>query len=200
MRPRATIRRGFSLVELLIALSISAALLTSVLAALNACFRAYQATTEETSTDMVGRVVMYRMLSLVRNGAGFGPLPNFAANPPETIIASDSMSFVDDEDREIEFEFVPNTMGELGELRMRLSANGVTGQWQRLLEGVRAPRAENGDPLPVFTLEYDTGYKLVRATIDMTVFPDDNASLTLEGDEARPTRLVGGTAPRRLVW
>ncbi|MCE2882792.1 MAG: prepilin-type N-terminal cleavage/methylation domain-containing protein [Planctomycetaceae bacterium] len=193
-------RRGFSLVELLIALAISAALLTSVLAALQACFRAYQATTEEASTDMVGRVVMYRMLSLVRNGAGFEPLPDLEANPPERIIASNSMSFIDDDEREIEFQYLPNTNGELGELRMRLTVNGATGQWQRLLEGVRAPRTPEGDDLPVFTLEYDTGYKLVRATIDMTVYADDNASVQIEGDEVRPIRLVGGTAPRRLVW
>jgi hypothetical protein len=83
---------------------------------------------------------------------------------------------------------------------MRLTVNGATGQWQRLLEGVRAPRTPEGDDLPVFTLEYDTGYKLVRATIDMTVYADDNASVQIEGDEVRPIRLVGGTAPRRLVW
>ncbi|MFM1867110.1 MAG: hypothetical protein RL591_518, partial [Planctomycetota bacterium] len=40
-------RRGFSLVEMLIALAISAALLVAVLSALVASFRAYQATTEQ---------------------------------------------------------------------------------------------------------------------------------------------------------
>ena len=45
-------RRGFNLVELLLALVISAALLTATMVALNASFMAYQATTEVASTQL----------------------------------------------------------------------------------------------------------------------------------------------------
>ena len=54
-------RRGFNLVEVLIALAITATLLTATLAALDASFRAYQATTEEVSTQSIGRIVMQSM-------------------------------------------------------------------------------------------------------------------------------------------
>ena len=66
-------RRGFNLVEVLIALAITATLLTATLAALDASFRAYQATTEEVSTQSIGRIVMHRMLTLIRTGTDFGP-------------------------------------------------------------------------------------------------------------------------------
>ena len=70
--------RGFSLVEMLIALAICAALLVAVLSALVASFRAYQATTEQASTHVVGRIVMHRMMALVRKGVAFGPHPEDA--------------------------------------------------------------------------------------------------------------------------
>ena len=54
----AYVRRGFNLVELLIALGITAALLTATLVALNASFRAYQATTEVSSTHTIARLTM----------------------------------------------------------------------------------------------------------------------------------------------
>ncbi|MDG1978790.1 MAG: prepilin-type N-terminal cleavage/methylation domain-containing protein, partial [Phycisphaerales bacterium] len=83
-------RRGFNLVEVLIALAITATLLTATLAALDASFRAYQATTEEVSTQSIGRIVMHRMLTLIRTGTDFGPYP---ADPRVTTIQSDFIEF-----------------------------------------------------------------------------------------------------------
>ena len=91
-------RRGFSLLEMLVALGICSALLTATLVSLHASFRAYQSTTEQASTHVIGRVVMHRVMALVRNGVGFGPLPE---DPRETSIATDEMTFLDDEEREI---------------------------------------------------------------------------------------------------
>ena len=53
--------RGFSLVEMLIALSISAMLLAATLVALQASFRAYQTTTDQAATHAVGRMVVHRI-------------------------------------------------------------------------------------------------------------------------------------------
>ena len=91
-------RRGFSLLEMLVALGICSALLTATLVSLHASFRAYQSTTEQASTHVIGRVVMHRVMALVRNGVGFGPLPE---DPRETSIATDEMTFLDDQEREI---------------------------------------------------------------------------------------------------
>src|SRR5262245_43037990 len=83
--------RGFSLIEMLIALAICAALLTCTMVALNASFTAYQATTEVASTHTIGRLVMHRMLALIRTGQEFGPYPT---NPLITTLASDEIEFI----------------------------------------------------------------------------------------------------------
>ena len=184
---RAT--RGFSLVEMLIALAISSALLVATLSALTASFRAYQATTEQASTHMVGRIIMHRVLAMVRNGVAFGPMPE---DPRDRYLTSDEIIFLDDDDREISVRLDRANAA----LLMRID-DGVE---QLLLEGVRGPLAIGGVAQGAFTLEFKNGSKLVRASFDLTVEADDNANLSLEGDEVIPIRLVGSTAPRRLGW
>jgi prepilin-type N-terminal cleavage/methylation domain-containing protein len=181
--------RGFSLVEMLIALAISAALLVAVLSALVASFRAYQATTEQASTHVVGRVIMHRMMALVRNSVDFGPLPEDAR---DRYVVTDEFVFVDEDGREIA-------------LRLDRAASALLMQVddaseQLLLEGVRGPVDGTGEAVGAFTLEFENGTTLVRASFDLTVDADDNASVALEGDEVVPIRLVGSTAPRRLTW
>jgi len=59
-------RRGFSLVEVLIALAITGTLLTASLAALDASFKSYKLTTEGASTNVVTRLVMQRLMAMIR--------------------------------------------------------------------------------------------------------------------------------------
>ena len=189
MHRQTRARRGFSIVEMLIALGICAALLTATLVSLHASFRAYQATTEQASTHVIGRVVMHRVMALIRNGVGFGPLPSDAR---ETIVPTDEMTFMDDLDREITLR--------LDRTRSALMMKVDSGAEQLLLEGVKGPTDGNGHDLGAFTLEYQNGTKLVRANIDLTVAADDNANLAIEGNEVIPIHLVGSTAPRRIIW
>ncbi len=187
-RPAPQAHRGFSLVEMLVALAITSALLVSTLVALDASFRAYQKTTEQASTHVVGRIVLHRVMALVRNGAGFGPLPD---DPRDRYVASDEILFLDDKDRLIAVR--------LDRAAEALLLRVDDGEEQLLLEGVRGPVDEAGRPLGAFTLEYENGARLVRALVDLTVDADDNASLAIEGDQTVPIRLVGSTAPRRLA-
>ena len=183
-------RRGFSLIEMLVALGICSALLTATLVSLHASFRAYQSTTEQASTHVIGRVVMHRVMGLVRNGVGFGPLPE---DPRETSIATDEMTFMDDQDREITLR--------LDRQHSILLMQVDNTPEQVLLEGVRGPIDTDGSQLGAFQLEYVNGFKLVRASFDLTVAADDTTQdLSVEGDDVVPIRLVGSTAPRRLVW
>lgn len=189
IRSRRRTRRGFSLIEMLVALGICSALLTATLVSLTASFRAYQSTTEQASTHVIGRVVMHRVMALVRNGVGFGPLPS---DPREDSVATDEMTFMDDLDREITLRLDrPNKI-------LYMSVDG--GGEQILLEGVRGPQDEDGTDLGAFQLEYRNGFKLVRASFDLTVEADDNADIAIEGNDVVPIRLVGSTAPRRIVW
>ena len=60
MRPN---RKAFSIIEMLIALSITATLLTATLTALDTSFRAYKVTTEGASTNVVARLMMARIFT-----------------------------------------------------------------------------------------------------------------------------------------
>ncbi len=79
-RPR---RRGFHLIEMLIALGITATLMAATMVALDASFMAYQTTTEVASTHTIARLTMLRMLTLIRTGLQFGPCP---VNPQDTFV------------------------------------------------------------------------------------------------------------------
>ena len=182
-------RRGFSLLEMLVALGICSALLTATLVSLHASFRAYQSTTEQASTHVIGRVVMHRVMALVRNGVGFGPLPE---DPRETSIATDEMTFLDDEEREITLR--------LDRTHKVLLMQVDGSQEQVLLDGVSGPLDTDGTQLGAFQLEYENGYKLIKASFDLTVAADDTAQLSIEGNDVVPIRLVGSTAPRRIIW
>jgi prepilin-type N-terminal cleavage/methylation domain-containing protein len=193
-------RRGFNLVELLIALAITAALMAAVMVALRASFMAYQATTEVASTHTISRLIMSRMLTMIRTGSEFGPYP---VNPLDTLITSDEMQFKMPE-------------GEIVTLTWREDPDGVNGfpvgealyvtvddgvnppATNLLLEGVKA-QYDSSDPperIKPFTLFYEKGKILYRATIDLAVVPDDNMSVELDGQNTEVIRLVASAMPR----
>lgn len=190
LRNAKPIRRGFNLVEMLIALAITGALLSATMIALDASFMAYQTTTEVASTHTISRLIMNRMLTLIRTGQEFGPFP---IDPQESIVNSNFIQF-----------FLPDENGNLGDL-LTLTwedapvntlfitvTDGAGGETTYpLLEGVTACG---------FTLEYELGRILHRATIDMTIVPDDNMSVSLDGVNTKPIRLVASAMPRATAY
>jgi prepilin-type N-terminal cleavage/methylation domain-containing protein len=66
-------RRGVGLVELLIALAISAALLTATAVAIDASFRGFQANTERSDLTQRARLSLYRMTAAIRQAAAQYP-------------------------------------------------------------------------------------------------------------------------------
>lgn len=188
--PRNMIRRGFNLVELLIALAITSALLTSVLVALNASFMAYQATTEVASTHTIGRLTMHRIMAMIRVGEEFGPFPTDPLNP---VISEDLMQF-------------RNPAGQLIELKWDEQEEAlyvsVDGTEHLLLQNVVA-QFDPDDPdtrIKPFTLEFEKGRHLHRATIDLMIKPDDNMSVALDGDNQQTIRLVASAMPRVAAY
>ena len=182
-RPRS--RRGFNLLEVLIALAITATLLTATLAALDASFRAYQATTKEVSTQSIGRIVMHRMLTLLRTGTEFGPFPS---DPRVTRIRSDYIEFRTQDDQVVTIRW-----DRTNEVLMY----EIDGQAPvELLDGVVGTEDAEGNLIEPFTLEFEQGRRLYRASIDLSVEPNDVIDLEIEGDKARRIRLVGSAMPR----
>ncbi|UCD74667.1 MAG: prepilin-type N-terminal cleavage/methylation domain-containing protein [Phycisphaerales bacterium] len=193
-------RRGFNLVELLIALAISAALLTATMVALDASFTAYQMTTEVASTHTIGRLTIERMQALIRTGTDFGPFP---VNPRDSIVVSDYIEFRTP-------GTTVNPQGQIMTLEWREDDQALfvivtdpdTGvdEEHLLLEGVVPQYDEDEQLIHPFTLEYELGRSLYRATIDMTIIPDDNMSLEIEGDNQQPIRLVASAMPRTAAY
>lgn len=227
---RSVMRGGLSLIEMMIALTISVTLLTATLAALDTMFKGYQQTTESASTNVIARIVMARLTSMIRTGSGFGPLPSGGSvlDGGENPIAADYFEFVSARNVKgepieivrIEYrvpagfaalvpgwsenpplrswavadgpppELWPDVAGELWFVRLDVSGEEATiVQENPLLSGVRSA---------VFTLHFDIGPRLTRATIDMTVEPNDSEDLTVHSDlgSAQTFRLVASAAPR----
>jgi prepilin-type N-terminal cleavage/methylation domain-containing protein len=191
----AYVRRGFNLVELLIALGITAALLTATLVALNASFRAYQATTEVSSTHTIARLTMNRMTMMIRVGEDFGPFPT---NPLDTTVSSDFVEFATPDGDIMTLEF-----DESQEALLVTVMNPATGDENTypLLEGVLRQTDSDGDPIAPFTLQYAKGRNLYRATIDLLIKPDDNMSLSIEGNnDSQLIHLVSSAMPRMAAY
>ncbi|MCA9272391.1 MAG: prepilin-type N-terminal cleavage/methylation domain-containing protein [Phycisphaerales bacterium] len=204
-RTRRTSRRGFSMVELLLALAIVSMVLTSAMVALDAAFKGYRATTDSASTHVVSRIVMHRVVAMIRNGTEFGPFPSDVLDPAQNPLDSDFIEFVsfEDEDTGIRqvsrIEFREAADGEdYGAVWFMLYTfeNGI--QQGETVEARMIPNVEDAS----FTLEYDVGPRLKRATVDLLIRPNDD--LDPIGVESRnennnePIRLVGSATPRRL--
>ncbi|MEM8757771.1 MAG: prepilin-type N-terminal cleavage/methylation domain-containing protein [Planctomycetota bacterium] len=203
---RARPRRGFSIAELLLALTIVSVVLTSALVAINAAFRGYKSTTDAASTHVVSRLMIHRMVAMIRTGEEFGPFPQDVLDPAQNPFESNFIEFLSDVDdatgdREvtrIEFRDADPDAGEqFGALWLTIFRFDVDG----------APLGENEEYLvlpnienAVFTLEYDVGPRLQRATIDLLIRPNDDLDATSveERVETEPIRLVGSASPRRI--
>lgn len=186
-------RRGFNLVEMLVALAITAALMAATMVALDASFMAYQSTTEVASTHTIGRLVMNRLLTMIRTGQDFGPFP---ALPQDAIVESDSMEFLTADGDVLVIQWVQAEEA----LYVVRDPDGLN-EWYLLLEGVSQNNPDDPmNPIPPFTLEFELGRKLHRATIDLVISPDDNMSVELDGDNTEEIRLVATAMPRMTAF
>lgn len=177
-------RSGFSMIEMLLALSISAMLLAATMVALHTSFKGYQLTTESASTHVVSRIMMHRLLAMIRTGTDFGPYP---VNPLlQPTLTSDYIQMVTGDGQILEIRYDASAQ----QINVILNPGTSDEQVQPMLGGVSAC---------TFELTYDIGPRLRQASVDITIEPNDDVSLSLEGDEGvPPIRLVASVSPRRL--
>ncbi|MCA9275858.1 MAG: prepilin-type N-terminal cleavage/methylation domain-containing protein [Phycisphaerales bacterium] len=196
-RARKTTRRGFSMIEVLISLTITATLLTATMAALNTSFKSYQVTSEGASTNVVARIVMQRLTAMIRTGDSFGPYPVNPILTPE--LTSDYIEFVSFRE--------PSTGTERITRLEKRDGDAETGPfelWYTLSTYVNGEfQGEDEAPLlvglndVVFTMEFDVGPRLKRATVDLIIQPDDMQDLAVGSKLEAPTiRLVASASPR----
>ena len=190
-------------------LTISATLLTAALAALNSSFTQYKVVTESASTHVVTRIVMHRMLSMIRTGRDFGPFPVDVLDSAQNPVVSDFIEFVSERDfnggisRITRMEYrapgVGETVGSLWYVLLDpafidpMDPNAGILDQHILLPGVQAIS---------FTMEYDIGPQLTRATMDMIVEPNDSRDLQIGAvsqiANSDTIRMIASAAPRQL--
>jgi prepilin-type N-terminal cleavage/methylation domain-containing protein len=193
--------RAFSMVEMLIALMVSTMLLSACLVALDSSFKSYETTTESASTHVVSRLVMHRVMAMVRQGEEFGPYPMGVLIP--TKIESPYIEFVSHEDEatgerqvtRLEKVADPNLAGSfLLEYKQWNYVNSV------LVNSFTYPLIRNVRDAK-FTLEYDIGPVLTRATVDLTINPNNagTSATSITTDlEAPVLRLISSASPRKI--
>ncbi|MEL6330516.1 MAG: prepilin-type N-terminal cleavage/methylation domain-containing protein [Planctomycetota bacterium] len=192
-------RRGFTLVELLAALTITVLVLTATVAALDMGYRGYRATQEAVTTNVSTRLVLNRLAASIRTGEEFEPYPlNPITDPVNTyqnlsfFTASDPSSNVR---TRIELDVRPANDGsgldELWFTRTVFTGGVVTAtDSSALLDGVVDCR---------FITEHDVGPRLLGVTIDLTVMPRDLEDEAAAADIASPAvRMVTTASPRRI--
>lgn len=202
---------GMTLIELLLALAITAVLSVALAMSVHASFMAYATTAESASTQSATRLTLRRVLKMVRGselhdaydpGDGTKTLlaPGSAGYPLQTVGLQ--MQLVDG--REVRLWWAVNDAygdADLGDLFYEdVTAN--SGE-QVLLPRVRCRRTATDGPY-LFTLATriaDEGLLLMRATVDLAVEPDPEQSLGMEKAKAATTavRMVGSTMPRRTL-
>jgi len=192
MSPRA---KGLSLVELLIALTITAMLMTATMVAIDASFYAYANAAEQASSQATTRMITHRINTMVRNSTAHGPLlPDTTVTPNVTIaddiLTSPYIELLDTQGNFVRMQYNPTTQ----ELWVTITpADGSATFSEPLLGGVTSC---------TFTLKRRTDDQGVlvreRATMDVTVQPGQDGSLAIENGNAPPVRMIASTMPRRL--
>jgi len=206
-------RGGFSMIEMLIAITISATLLTATLTALNSSFIQYKVVTESASTHVVSRIVMHRILSMVRTGSEFGPFPVDVLDASQNPVTTDWIEFVSSRDSAGGIDRI--TRIEHRDAPAGAPADEAGALWYVLLDPALVdpddPTAgvlDEHELLPgveaiTFTLEYDIGPRLRNATVDMTIRPNDSQDMTTgaisASAAAQTIRLIASAAPRQLM-
>ncbi|MEM6459022.1 MAG: prepilin-type N-terminal cleavage/methylation domain-containing protein [Planctomycetota bacterium] len=188
--------RGLSLVEMLLALAISAMLLTATMVAIDASFTAYAIAAESATTQTSTRLVVNRLLTLVRTNEAHGPLDPADAPAGETVtesgdvLTSTYLSLIDGDRNTITLRY------DAANDRIMLKKeplSGATATEQPILGGVTdckfyLRRRTDNDGIDV----------LERGSIDFTVEADADASFEIEVGDIPPVRVVASTKPRRV--
>ncbi|MBK7404851.1 MAG: prepilin-type N-terminal cleavage/methylation domain-containing protein [Phycisphaerales bacterium] len=204
MKPRNhRARSAFSIVELLVAMTISSLLLTATLAALDASFKSYKVTTESASSHVVARMVMHRLTTMIRTGEDFGPYPLNPILDPVLVPDPPAIEFVTRRDEDAGTETIAR-------VERRDAPDGSAARFELwYVETVMLDGEPVGEPKEypllnnvqniTFTLYYDVGPRLREATVDLTIRPDDLKDAAIAaGLDSASLRLVSTISPRRV--
>lgn len=187
---------GLSMVEMLIALVITALLMTATMMATDTSFKAYANATAQVSAQASTRLVTQRLMTLVRSSRAHGPLTPGSSSVGAVTLSGDTLTgpyleMIDPQEKLVRIEYRSDAQ-EVWLVMSSLDGSGKTEQ--PLLTQVTAAsfsctRRKTNDGLWV----------LARGTMNITVTPTANSSIDLERTAAmEPIRVIASTMPRRL--
>lgn len=191
-RPR---RSGLGLVELLIALSISAALLTAVAVCTDASFKAYAVNEEQSNLMQRSRLTVHRLLSYTRTCKEHQPItPALVSNFQSGFSVTDSgISMFDEAGVQLDFEY------DATNKRILLTQNGGTARV--LLEGVEAFQVKLEPMKSAAAIKSGGVFDLLkRATVLITVKTSGQSADVDELATSETVTLSSSVMPRRNSW
>lgn len=193
--------RAFSLIEVMIALTISATLLTSALVAFDAMFKRFEIISDSASTNVIARTVMHRTLSMIRTGTDFAPYPTDVLDTTQNPANYTYIEFVSKRD-------AANLPTEITRIERRAASTVSINGESITLRGpyvlwITVTPSGGGAALdrPLldgivdlqFNLQYDAGPRLRRATVDLTVRPAGNTVQTQDDENNFTSTVKVGT-------
>jgi len=187
--------RGVGLVELLVALSISAALLTAVAVATDSSFRAYAINEEQSNLLQRGRLGMNRLMTYVRTCKEHQPMNTAQINgfTAGTIVTDTGISMLTEAGEEIDVEYDATNQ------RILMSKNG--GLAHVLARGVLAFQVKMEPMKSAASLRAGGNYDLLRrATVLITLQTNGNLADMDESANGQLVTLSSSVMPRRNAW
>jgi len=193
--------RGVSMVELLLALAISAMLLTATVLAVDASFQSYAVAAESASTQTQTRMVAHRVMMLIRNSTAHEPMTlaqatsfDSSATVSNGVIQTNHIVLLDPDGRLLRIWWdSSNEQLWMAELDISTLAEKVSPPPTPIIDGVtqaifycKAREDEQG----VLVLE--------RGSLDLQVEAPADSTLDIERTSTEPMRLIVSTMPRRL--
>lgn len=196
-------RRGVGLVELLVALAISAALLTSVAVAIDASFKAYAANQTDAQLMQRARLAINRMVAYIRSTTDHLPDDDDAQTAFENglvtqasairMLLNDTSGVIfrqsGDELQMVPFTIAGNVLTE-GTARTLLKGVGA-GDFRITFEPQRSAQAVK------IGAKYD---QLKRASISLTLRTHADTAVSGEQSDRGAVTLNMSVMPRRNIW
>jgi Tfp pilus assembly protein PilW len=187
--------RGLGVVELLIALAISASVLAAVAYAVDMTIRAYAINHEQSDLMQRSRLALYRITTGIRTTGAHQPVNNVPlADFKLGLVTPDTaISMLDAYENPLGFKFIPE--------ENRLVAVDAGGNEYTLLRGVEKFEIKF-EPLRSQQSKRVGGVydKLLRATILLTVRTTGNTADVDETVGAQTITLSTSVMPRRNIW
>ena len=193
-RATATRRRGMGMIELLIAMSISASLLTAVAVAVDASFRGYRTNQEQAILMQRSRVSLNFLCTSIRTTKLHAPLsstPRLMFEGGATVTDT-GIEMFDLNNNLVKFEWdVPSK-------RLLVTVDGRT---HVLAQGVENFSVRMEPMRSAVSVRTGGDYDLLRrATITLTVRTTAESSESMETSGTQTLTLSGSVMPRRNVW